>query len=116
YSRIRAVGRGDYERLQRQQAVIRGIMSKFDKRGSDLISIIIKDILPNIETNLDYSKLFQMGANIMKSKSPSFDHARFPLDNASKGVMIDKVWYLSTDLPSTTKSLHNFIYKNISPN
>src|SRR5690606_22972134 len=45
YSRVRAVGRGDYERINRQQAIINGVISRFNKRGSDLLPIIIKDIL-----------------------------------------------------------------------
>jgi len=116
YSRIRAVGRGDYDRIQRQKTVMDAMASKFNKGGKDLLPIIIKDILPNIETNLDYSKLFQLGSNLMHIKSKSFEHARFPLDKVSKGIIIDKIWYLSADLIATTNAMHNFIYKGISPN
>jgi len=51
----------------------------------------------------------------MTAKSRSFDHARFPLDNASEGIRVDNIWYLSANLPATTQSLHNFIYKDINP-
>jgi len=115
YSRIRGVGRGDYDRIQRQKAVMDALALKFSQAGKALLPIIIKDVLPNIETNLDYTKLFQLGSDFMTAKSKSFDHARFPLNNASKGVRIDNIWYLSADLQATTKSLHNFIYKDIKP-
>lgn len=116
YSRIRAVGNGDYARIQRQKTVMQALLSNLqNKKKEDLIPIILTDVLPNIETSLNYADLFKIGTTIMDSKSKTFEHARFPLDKASKGVIIDKIWYLSTDLQSTTKSLHDFIYKDIYP-
>jgi len=115
YSRIRAVGRGDYDRIKRQKTIIDGVAAGFNKGGKELLPIIIKDVLPNIETNLDYTKLFALGTDLMTAKSKSFDHARFPLDNASKGIRVNNIWYLSANLPATTESLHNFIYKDINP-
>ena len=115
YSRIRAVGRGDYGRIDRQKTVMNALMSKFNMNKEELLSIIIKDVLPNIETNLDYSQLYHLGTKLMSSGSKSFNHARFPLDDHSKGMRIDSIWYLSTDLKATTQSLHNFIYRDIKP-
>ena len=116
YSRIRAVGNGDYERIQRQKTVMEALLSNIqNKRKEDLIPIILTNILPNIETNLNYPDLFKIGTSLMNSESKTFEHARFPLDRASKGVIIDKIWYLSADLQSTTKSLHDFIYRDINP-
>ncbi len=115
YSRIRAVGNGDYERIQRQKTVMEALLSNLQNKGKDIIPIMLTGVLPNIETNMDYPDLFKIGTTLMNNQSKTFDHARFPLDNASKGVIIDKIWYLSTDLQSTTKSLHDYIYKDINP-
>lgn len=115
YSRIRAIGNGDYERIQRQKTIMEALFSNFKNKGKDLIPIILTDVLPNIETNLNYTDLFRIGTNLINNQSKTFDHARFPLDKASKGVIIDKIWYLSTDLQSTTQSLHDYIYKDIHP-
>src|SRR5690606_34631007 len=102
YSRIRGVGRGDYDRIKRQKTIIDGIAAGFNKGGKDLLPIIIKDILPNIETNLDYTKLFTLGTELMAARSKSFHHARFPFDNASTGIRVDNIWYLSANLQATT--------------
>lgn len=115
YSRIRAVGRGDYERINRQAVVMGALTKSMQEKKSDFISIVLKDIVPNIETNLDYAQLFEIGTNMLSAKSRSLEHVRFPLDDASEGVMIDKIWYLSADLAKTTQSLHNFIFKDIHP-
>lgn len=115
YSRIRAIGNGDYERIQRQKTIMEALFSNFKNKGKDMIPIILTDVLPNIETNLNYTDLFRIGTNLINNQSKTFDHARFPLDKASKGVIIDKIWYLSTDLQSTTQSLHDYIYKDIHP-
>lgn len=115
YSRIRAVGRGDYGRIERQKTVMNALASKFNMGKQELLSIIIRDVLPNIETNLEYSQLYHLGTQLMSSGTKSFEHARFPLDDHSSGIRIDSVWYLSADIKATTNSLHNFIYKDIKP-
>lgn len=115
YSRIRAVGRGDYGRINRQALVMSALMKSIQEKKNDFIAIVLKDIVPNIETNLDYAQLFEIGTNLLQAKSRSLEHVRFPLDNASKGIMIDKIWYLSADLAKTRQSLHNYIYKDVYP-
>lgn len=115
YSRIRAVGRGDYGRINRQQLVMTQLMKSIQNKKNDVVPIVLKDIIPNIETNLDYSQLFEIGANMLSAKSKKLEHVRFPLDNVSEGVRIDNIWYLSADLKKTTESLHNFIFNDIQP-
>lgn len=115
YSRIRAVGRGDYGRINRQATVMNALTKSIQDKKENFIQIVLKDIVPNIETNLDYAQLFEIGSGLLRAKSRKLEHVRFPLDNASEGVMIDKIWYLSTDLAKTTKSLHGFIYDDIYP-
>ncbi len=115
YSRIRDTGRGDYERTNRQKAVMVSLFSKMHGAGAGIFPVFLSQVLPNIETSIDQMMLLHIGSNILNSKNGIIDQGRFPLDSASKGERINEVWYLKTDLKATTASLYNFIYKDIKP-
>ncbi|WP_367868617.1 LCP family protein [Pedobacter sp. WC2423] len=115
YTRIRAVGRGDYERTERQRTVLIALFNKMKGAGPALYPVFMNQILPNMETSLSGMNLFKIGGDLLNSKSKTIEQARFPLDSSSKGIRVNNIWYLSADLKVTTAALHNFIYKSISP-
>jgi LCP family protein required for cell wall assembly len=115
YTRIRAVGQGDYERTERQRTVLVALFNKLQGAGTGLYPTFINKILPNLETSTSNITLFQVGSNILASKNKNIEQARFPLDKFSKGIRVKNIWYLSADLKANTAALHNFIYKNINP-
>lgn len=115
YTRIRGVGRGDYDRTERQRNVLVALFSKMQGAGPDIFPVFMNEILPNLETSMSSMTLFTLGSNILNSKTKVIEQARFPLDSASKGERINNVWYLNTDLKATSTSIYNFIYKNIQP-
>jgi len=115
YTRIRGVGRGDYDRTERQRNVLVALFSKMQGAGPDIFPVFMNEILPNLETSMSSMTLFTIGSNILNSKTKVIEQARFPLDSASKGERINNIWYLNTDLKATSASIYNFIYKNIQP-
>lgn len=115
YTRIRAVGRGDFERTERQRTVLVALFYKMQGGGPAMLPVLMTQILPYLETSMSSMELFSIGGNILNSKSKSIEEARFPLDSSSKGVRINNIYYLSADLSKTTDALHNFIYKDIKP-
>lgn len=115
YTRIRAVGRGDYERTERQRTVLIALFNKMQGAGPAIYPVFMSQILPNMETSMAGMTLLKIGGDILGSKSKIIEQARFPLDASSKGIRVNNIWYLSADLKATTTALHNFIYKNINP-
>jgi LCP family protein required for cell wall assembly len=115
YTRIRAVGRGDFERTERQRTVLIALFYKMQGGGSAMLPVLMSQILPFLETSMSSMELFSIGGTILNSKSKSIETARFPLDSSSKGVRINNIYYLSADMNKTTEALHNFIYKGIKP-
>lgn len=115
YTRIRAVGRGDFERTERQRTVLVALFNKLQGAGPAIFPVFMSQILPNMETSLSSMMLFKIGSDILGSKSKVIEQARFPLDKFSKGIRVNNIWYLSADLQANTAALHNFIYKNINP-
>lgn len=115
YTRIRAVGRGDFERTERQRSVLVALFYKMQGGGSAMLPVLLTQIIPYLETSMSSSELFSIGGTILNSKSKSIEQARFPLDSSSKGVRINNIYYLSADMTKTTDALHNFIYNGIKP-
>jgi LCP family protein required for cell wall assembly len=115
YARIRGAGRGDYDRTDRQKAVLVSLFNEMQGRGVNLLPVFISTILPNLETSMNHMMLLTLGSNIMNSGTRIIEQARFPLDSASKGERINNVWFLKTDLKATGTALYNFIYKDIKP-
>lgn len=115
YTRIRAVGNGDYERTERQRTVLVALFNKMKNAGQEMFPVLASQVLPNLETSMGNFTLMTFAGSILSAKNKTIDQARFPLDRQSAGKRINNIWYLTTDLKVTTSSLHNFIYKNITP-
>ncbi len=109
YTRIRAVGNGDYERTERQRSVLVALFNKLKSSGQEVFPVFATKIIPNLETSMSNLTLLSFATGILSSNNKTIDQARFPLDQQSKGKIIDGVWYLTTDLKTTTNSIHNFI-------
>lgn len=115
YTRIRAVGNGDYERTERQRSVLVALFDKMKRSGPDKFPVLAAQVLPNLETSMAPMTLMTFAGAVLNTKNQTIDQARFPLDGQSVGKRINNIWYLTTDLKSTTNSIHNFIYKNVKP-
>lgn len=115
YTRIRAVGHGDYERTERQRSVLIALFDKIKSAGPSMFPVFATQVLPNLETSMNNMALMNFAGGILNSKNKTIEQARFPLDNQSTGKRINNIWYLTIDLKATTTALHNFIYKNIKP-
>lgn len=115
FTRIRAVGRGDFERTERQRTVLVALFHKMQGSGTTMLPVIMTQVLPFLETSLPSMELFNIGGMLISSKNKVLEQARFPLDSSSKGVRINNTYYLQADLPKTTEALHNFIYNGIKP-
>lgn len=110
YTRIRYVGNGDQERTERQRNVLIALFGQLKAAGQDAFPVFTKVILPNIETSMNNMEMLNFAGGIFYSKSKTIQQSRFPLDEQAHGKRINNTWYLVTDLPATTASLHQFIY------
>ena len=115
YTRIRGVGNGDYERTERQRSVLVALFSKMKSAGQDVFPAFASQVLPNLETSMANFTLMKFAGSVLNSENKIIDQARFPLDGESVGKKINNIWYLTTDLKTTTNSFHNFIYKKVKP-
>ena len=108
YARIRKVGNGDFERTQRQRAVISAMVKKAKESNLNTVTELINTIFPQIATNMSKSQIIDLAKNIFDYELG--DNVGFPLANetptlGSKGSVV-----VPCDLISNVQHLHEFLY------
>lgn len=108
YARIRKVGNGDFERTQRQRAVISAMVKKAKESDFSTITDLINTIFPQIATNMSKSQILSLAKDAFGYDLG--DNVGFPLANetptlGSKGSVV-----VPCDLVSNVQHLHEFLY------
>lgn len=115
YARIRKVGNGDFDRTERQKEVLTALIVKVQNQGTGKFPYIISKMLPYVETSMSKSDIVKTGTGVFTAGISSVEWCRFPINGYYKGKIVNKAWYLITDIKATRKHLHRFIYDDINP-
>ncbi|WP_448376539.1 LCP family protein [Fervidobacterium sp.] len=111
YSRIRQVGNGDYERVQRQQKIFEQIFEKTKRAPIGVKLTVIDAILPYIETNMKKSEIISLASK--NYAGYSLERMRLPIEGSYQETYatIDglRQWIFDVNLDMNTQSLHKFI-------
>ncbi len=108
YCRIRYVG-DDFQRAERQRAVIKAILEKAKANPGKLASIA-ESVFPKTYTSLDLSEIVSILGNI--SKYQIVDEAGFPDENLRAGATIGSkgACIVPLTLADNVKKLHEFLF------
>lgn len=113
YSRIRYASGGDYVRTDRQRTVLSKVFEKILSINFTQYPSLLSEILPMVQTNLDYSEILNLGNEVLKMGVTTLEQERFPRDGYCEGKMIDKIYYLTFDKENTVQQLHDYIFEDI---
>lgn len=113
YSRIRYASGGDYVRTDRQRTVLSKVFEKVLSINFTQYQSLLSEILPMVQTNLDYSEILNLGNEVLKMGVTTLEQERFPRDGYCEGKMIDKIYYLTFDKENTVQQLHDYIFEDI---
>ena len=113
YSRIRYASGGDYVRTDRQRTVLSKVFEKILSINFTQYPRLLSEILPMVQTNLDYSEILNLGNEVLKMGITTLEQERFPRDGYCEGKMIDKIYYLTFDKENTVQQLHDYIFEDI---
>ena len=113
YSRIRYASGGDYVRTDRQRTVLSKVFEKILSINFTQYPSLLSEILPMVQTNLDYSEILNLGNEVLKMRVTTLEQERFPRDGYCEGKMIDKIYYLTFDKENTVQQLHDYIFEDI---
>lgn len=108
YARIRKVGNGDFERTQRQRAVISAMIDK--AKGSDLSTLnnLVNEVFPMVATNITKTQILSLASDLLEYEMG--DNIGFPASHkeptlGSKGSVV-----VAADLIHNVEYLHEFLY------
>ena len=113
YSRIRYATGGDYVRTERQRTILTKIFEKILTINPMKYPSLLNEVLPMVQTILDYSKILELGTEVLKMGVTTLEQERFPLDGYCQGEMINGVYYLTFNKALTVEQLHNYIFEDV---
>lgn len=122
YARIRKVGNGEYERTERQRAVLQIALEKVKDMSTVKLVSLLNELFPYVKTNISLGNAMDYGftaLNVGKKCNFEIEQFRVPIDSISKGGIINnKGWVFVIDKVETSKALQEFIFndnKNYEP-
>lgn len=113
YSRIRYVGRQDFQRTERQRAVFTQVFSKLSSMSITDISAILDTIFPYVETSLSKTDIFSYTSYVITNKIRTIDQFRLPEDKPGYNYTktINDTYFLGWDKAGNVADLHQFIFE-----
>lgn len=115
YCKTRSVGNVDYERTDRQRAVLAKVFEKIKSRGAAKYPALVSALLPYTETSMSSADIINLGLSIFTGNINVIEQARFPMSDYSEGEMIGDLYYEVSNLDVTSAQIHNFIYYDQYP-
>ncbi len=108
YARIRKNVGGDYQRVDRQRAVVEKIIEKTKQTSLGTVRDIVNTVSAKISTSLSLTEILNLATDVAQyklsgSKGFPFDYTDGNVDNAGSVV-------IPTDLTSNVEQLHGFLY------
>lgn len=113
YSRIRYATGGDYVRTERQRTILTKMYEKILSINPTQYTSLLSEWLSMLQTSLDYSKILELGTEVLKMGVTTLEQERFPLDGYCQGEIINGVYYLIFNKSLTVEQLYNYIFKDV---
>ena len=111
YGRIRKVGNGDYERTDRQRAIIISMINSLQELGLNKTLKLASQCVSYVNTIFTMAEAVKIGTDILQDMSSfTIEQQRFPVNG--EGKTINGIWYMVADLDTEKSLLHQFIYEN----
>lgn len=115
YCRMRYVD-NDFRRTQRQRKVISAIISKALRTNPFKLMGIVKEVLPNISTNIKQEELRSLAIGaVFQYLHYDMYQQQIPAEGTWKDARINGQAVLKTDIDENAKILKEFIYDNKLP-
>lgn len=110
YSRIRKVGRDDFQRTERQRTVMNEMFKKAKSVGVLKLPGLAEAILPNVETNITKSEMISLGITAVQDGGNAIEQYRLPVDGTYQSKNINGMSVLVPDIEENKRLLYKFIY------
>ena len=112
YCRIRYTAGGDGERTERQRIVLSKLFEKFNQVSPAKYPTILNELMPMVTTSLSSGEILNLAKIVASMGGSGLEQERYPMDQYSKGEMINGVYYLAFDKDVTVKQIHDYIFED----
>ncbi|MDO4490426.1 MAG: LCP family protein [Lachnospiraceae bacterium] len=112
YARIRYTQGNDFRRAARQRLVLQKTLEKAKTCGIGTLNSILNEVLPDVTTNMDMSKIMTYAAAVLSYNI--VDQAGFPFDHiADDGELTGNDNVVPVTLESNVVKLHEFLLPGV---
>ena len=109
YCRIRKVGNGDYERTERQRAVIENLINQFQDLSISKYPSLIATVYPNVMTNLSLKDCINLARFYLSKDSWNIEGIQIPNDSTGKARTIRSMYVIYPNIQECNRLIHNFL-------
>ncbi|MDO4924781.1 MAG: LCP family protein [Turicibacter sp.] len=114
YMRIRYVGDGDFERMQRQREVMEVALNGVQNISLPKMLTLANDLLSTVKTNLTKGEIIDLVTKVVTKGIPSMEQYQLPTRNGGVGKTINGIYYfIPNTLLSNVEEFHKNIYSEI---
>jgi len=111
YARVRYVGNGDYERMERQIEVLRSVMSQYMKLSATGKLAAMDDVLSAVVTNIDKSDIERLGLEFLPSlQNAEMQYIQLPIEGCYNAGMYGDEWSVRINWNAIVPYVQEYFY------
>lgn len=111
YMRVRYVGDGDFERMQRQREVMGVALERLKTISLTQMLSLVNDMVSDVKTNLSKSEIISLVTNVAKKGIPTMEQLQIPTRDGGVGTTINSIYYfVPNTLLNNVEVLHKLVY------
>lgn len=112
YMRIRKVGNGDWERMERQRQVLNEIFKQVQSMKKWELMSLAQELLPYIKTNIPFNEAISLGMDVLVNGLTTLNQYQLPTTEESLGTKLSNgIYYLvPRTLQENVEQWHQQIY------
>lgn len=110
YSRLRKVGKSDFERTDRQRRVLNEIYKKIKLVQPKELTKLARELLPSVETSLNLREMINIADEASKFNIDKIDELRIPVPEGFTDENINGASCLVPDMKKNVNKLHEHIF------
>ncbi len=112
YARTRKVGRSDFERTERQRAIVTAVFNKLKSESPTKIFELINELFPCLTTDMSNADIISYATTALQMNLTEIQTYRIPADGTYSSQTIRGMMVLVPDLEACQTDLRKIIYGN----
>ena len=113
YSRIRMVGKADYERTERQRRVVGTVINQLKERSLTDLYTLLDKAMPSLTTDMSNAQIIELATAMLAKKPVIGGNYRLPFGNTFTSETIYGMMVLVPDLTANSEKIQEYLYGDL---